>query len=72
MSELVKIGRVWLDPDRVDAVSPHNVNHAHIILSSGHTIEMELGVARPFATVEALAAEINAHRTEKQESSNVT
>jgi len=60
---LVKIGRVWLDPDRVDAVSPHGANHAHIILGSGHTVELELGVHRSFATVEALAAEINAKRT---------
>lgn len=57
--ELIKVGRVWLDPSRVDAVSPHNVNHAHVILSSGHTIEMELGLARPFATVDDLATKIN-------------
>lgn len=61
---MIKIGRIWLDPDRVDAVAPHNVTHARIILSSGHTIDMEVGTGKKFDSPDALAKEINAHRAE--------
>ena len=63
---LIKIGRVWLDPDRVDAVSPNGATHAHIILSSGHIISLEIGTGKQFESVDALAAQVNSHRTMKE------